>query len=156
MSVQLAVLDIGEIATALRAGMPDLREVGTARDFGAMTQKLLQNPSGYVLPQAESPGQNRIKYGHSGIEVKKKRLAPHLRQFQEPLDIEAPETAEPLCCHMRTVIFYAQRRETVEIGRCDTRLQLDDILKVDGNTFTITSGAVAWREGAWVMLWNAR
>lgn len=57
----LGILNAGEIAEALRTGMPQLVEVGTAKDFGAAIAATLRYPSAFVIPLNEQPGPNRYQ-----------------------------------------------------------------------------------------------
>lgn len=59
MTLKVGILDTAPIAAAIRAAMPDLKEVGTASTFGALQQNTIRWPSAFVLPLAETPGQNR-------------------------------------------------------------------------------------------------
>lgn len=61
MSVKPAILDLAPIAAAIRTAMPDLVEVGTASDFGALTSETIRWPSAFVIPLAEAPGANRYQ-----------------------------------------------------------------------------------------------
>ena len=61
MTVKPGILDVAPIAAAIRAAMPDLRDVGTASSFGALRAETVRWPSAYVIPLAESPGSNRYQ-----------------------------------------------------------------------------------------------
>jgi hypothetical protein len=58
------ILDIAPIAEAIRAALPDLRDVGTARSFGALRAETISWPSAYVIPLAEAAGANRYQSEH--------------------------------------------------------------------------------------------
>ena len=61
MSDQLAILDVAPIAASLRESLPSLRDVGTAANFGRLREQTLVFPSAYVIPLAETAGQNRFQ-----------------------------------------------------------------------------------------------
>lgn len=81
---------------------------------------------------------------------------PWLAEIEEPLPVEADQRAHPLCCYIRTVIFYRRPSGPDEIDRCETRLQLDDVLIFDADRWRIMGGSVAWTKGAWHMVWRLR
>lgn len=64
MTIRPGVLDIAPVAAAIRAAMPDLRDVGTAASFGALSAETMAWPSAYVIPLSESPGTNRYQTEH--------------------------------------------------------------------------------------------
>ena len=82
------------------------------------------------------------------------RERPWIAEIEEPLDVDAPSTAEPLCCYIRTVVFYGP--QSVEFGRCETRLQINDVLRVGDRRWQVWSGSVAWTKGRWHMVWCLR
>ncbi|APE43654.1 hypothetical protein BOO69_09680 [Sulfitobacter alexandrii] len=61
MSLRPGILDIASVAAAIRTALPDLRAVGTAASFGALSAETVAWPSAYVIPLAESPGANRYQ-----------------------------------------------------------------------------------------------
>jgi len=61
MTAKPGILNISEIAAAIRAAMPDLVACGTASDFGRLQAEGLRVPSAYVLALNEQPGQDRYQ-----------------------------------------------------------------------------------------------
>lgn len=60
----LPVLSMSGLAAALRAGVPELIEVGTARDLGRVKAEAIRWPSAWVVPLAEEAGPNRYLTCH--------------------------------------------------------------------------------------------
>ena len=86
---------------------------------------------------------------------------PWLAVIIEPLLTDAPETARPWRCLMRTVVFYEEPLRLTggnwaEHDRIETRITSYDVIHIDGETFEIRGGGVIWRDGRWVMFHNAR
>lgn len=77
-----------------------------------------------------------------------------IAEIEERLSVEAPWSAEPLCCYIRTVVFYGP--QSVEFGRCETRLQINDVLRVGDDRWQVWSGSVGWMRGAWRMVWRLK
>lgn len=90
----------------------------------------------------------------SDLALEADRLRPWISQIEEPLGVVAPANAEPLCCYIRTVVFYGP--QSAEFGRCETRLQINDVLRVGDDRWQVWSGSVAWLRGAWRMVWQLR
>lgn len=96
-----------------------------------------------------------------GIEGDPER--PWLKEIVEPLAGDAPMSASPHCCYLNTVIFYEKPYRVVEGTRnlatyaeVRHRIACDDILKIDGEEFSIGCGRVEWRGSRWVMVHPAR
>jgi hypothetical protein len=73
-------------------------------------------------------------------------------EIQEPLDVTAPASTEPLCCYIRTVIFYGS--ESAKVDECETRLQINDVIRDGDELWQVYSGSVAWTKGKWHMVWR--
>ena len=76
-----------------------------------------------------------------------------IAEIEEPLDVSAPARSSPWCCYIRTVIFYGP---TGEEDRCETRLQINDVLRDGEERWQVWSGSVAWTKGRWHMVWCLR
>jgi hypothetical protein len=87
---------------------------------------------------------------------------PWLLQIVEPLPIDAPETAQPWCCYIQTVIFYEQPyrveegRNFASYGTVETRLGGDDVVEFEGELFYVMGGTVSWDGARWVMTHRLR
>lgn len=55
------MIDLREIRDTLADNVPQLRHVGTARNFGAVKAELIVWPSAWVVPLAEASGPNRFQ-----------------------------------------------------------------------------------------------
>lgn len=55
------MIRMDDLASALRTAMPDLVEVGVAKDFGRLTPSLVRAPSAFVLWLGEQSGANRFQ-----------------------------------------------------------------------------------------------
>lgn len=64
MNATAAIFDPSSIVAAIRAAMPDLREVGTVADLGRLTLATISWPSAFVVTLAETPGPNRYQSEH--------------------------------------------------------------------------------------------
>lgn len=99
----------------------------------------------------------------SDCEITRDAKRPWLLTITEPLPVAAPATAEPLCCYLRSVIFYEcplrplpPGQGFAEYGRCETRLMLDDVVRFEGERFALHGGRVEWDGARWVMTHRAR
>lgn len=79
-----------------------------------------------------------------------------IRLMTERLDIDVPATADPLCCYMRTVIFYARPPARAdEICRVDHVVGMDDMIEDNaGQMFVVKAGRVRWSIDHWEMVWT--
>jgi len=91
------------------------------------------------------------------------RIKPWLLEIVEPLYSTAPgpEVTAPLCCFIRTVIFYKHPYRVVEGNFAEwdgveTRLQLEDVVTFEGERYDVTAGCVEWDFNRWVMRYGAR
>lgn len=64
MTAKPAIFDPAPVIAAIRAAMPDLREVGSVADLGRLTNATISWPSAYVITLAETPGPNRYQNEH--------------------------------------------------------------------------------------------
>lgn len=87
---------------------------------------------------------------------------PWLATVVERLDTDAPATANPYCCYLRTVIFYERpwrylkdKHEYASYGRCETVL-IEDWLYLDGEVFELCGGKVSHDGDGWIMTRRAR
>ncbi|WP_299370448.1 hypothetical protein [uncultured Tateyamaria sp.] len=88
--------------------------------------------------------------------------APWRGHLTHRLDIDAPESADPLCCYRRTVIFYEQPLRVeedgnwAEYGRVETAVMLDDVIETEHGVYLVHSGKVRWCGDHWGMVWRLR
>lgn len=108
------------------------------------------------------------------------RPKPFLLVIWEPLPTKAPgpHLAQPYCCYINTVIFYAspyrprghghpykiagkwgfeKRRDLfAEFDQIQTRLHADDIVEFQGAQFDVGCSSVRWANKRWWMCSTAR
>lgn len=109
------------------------------------------------------------------------RPKPWLLEISEPLltKAPAPPKARPHCCYINTVIFYhfplikspwvklfrirdgsvesnSSAGHFEEWDSVRTRLQWDDVVEFEGESFAITGGSVVWKSRRWWMEHGAR
>lgn len=86
------------------------------------------------------------------------RPKPFRLVIWEPLLTNAPQRARAYCCYVKTVIFYndTDADGPNEWDAIETRLTWDDVVKFEGDLFTIGGGTVKWAEGRWWMVRHAR
>lgn len=94
----------------------------------------------------------KVDYPDDLSDCRVNRMRPWRITIWEPLPTKAPPPtkADPLCCYMQTVIFYA-RFSGEEIDRIETRLTWDDVVTFDGDEWEVGGGKVMWIEGRWWM-----
>lgn len=96
------------------------------------------------------------------------REKPWLLTIWEPLPTKAPSpaNAQPWCCYINTVIFYARpyrssattniwrdgdryrigsKGQLVVYDKVETRMIWDDVVEFEGERFTVGGGEVVWR-----------
>lgn len=87
---------------------------------------------------------------------------PWLATLIHKLDIDAPKSADPLCCYIDTVIFYEVPHRLVsgggaaEHGRVRLPIRLDDEIEAPGGSYLVQAGRVRWEQGHWEMVWTLR
>ncbi|MGB1390606.1 MAG: hypothetical protein ACPG61_17160 [Paracoccaceae bacterium] len=81
----------------------------------------------------------------------------HIR-LVERLDTNAPASASPLCCYIRSVLFYPadDPREYRTEWSVETKLILEDVVAHDGREYDVLSGRVSHDGTGWIMTYRAR
>jgi hypothetical protein len=101
------------------------------------------------------------------------RTGPNTATVVEPISVDAPASARPHCCYIRTIIFYEQPFRVVvppkadgtvgqfaEHGRFEHHFTWNDVLEFDGERWHVGGGRVAHIPGlGWEFvsdLWRVR
>lgn len=86
---------------------------------------------------------------------------PWLATVKEVLPTDAPASAKPWCCYVRTVIFYEQPWREVagnyaDHGKIETLLCGHDVIRIGDDIFELHGGAVSHDGERWIMTRRAR
>lgn len=88
---------------------------------------------------------------------------PWLGELIHRVDIDAPKSADPLCCYIDTVIFYEVPHRVVpgggwaEHGRAQLPIRLDDEIEAPTGLWLVQAGRLRWDERTgWEMVWRLR